>query len=182
MIIIGFAGKKKSGKDTVAKILSTRLIEKGYSCERIAFADALKEDVSKMCEVTPAFIDAHKDNFRLILQGYGTDYRREVCGYDYWIKRWALSMRMLPDNDKLVVFVPDIRFKNELDIIVDIGGFVIKVLRNQSADYVVKDTHSSETELDHINMDYHIRNDGPIQDLDLIVDDLLLTLQKKKII
>lgn len=65
MYTIGLSGKKKSGKSTVAN-----MIENCYpvgSVVKLAFADALKQEVARACMVSLEYIETHKDNFRLIL-------------------------------------------------------------------------------------------------------------------
>lgn len=178
MILIGISGKKKSGKDTVADILATKL---GLSFEKFAFAGPLKQEVAKACGVTVAYIEEHKTHFRPILQWWGTEFRRRLHGENYWIEKW---LKQLADTDVNVVFTTDVRFKNEADVIHDAGGFLVRVSRNHTADVMPDlDVHASETELDFYgHFDYQIRNDLSVKSLELCVDDLVLTLKRKGLV
>ena len=171
MTIIGIAGKKRSGKDTVCQYI--KQLYGNNRVGRIAFADALKDEVARACNVTTEYIDQNKDHFRLILQGWGTDFRRMLGGEDYWINRLLLQLR---DTAYNIVVIPDVRFINEAEFIRKIGGYVIRVNR---MDGHTTDTHASETQLDRYHFDYTIQNDGTLQDLLQSTKSMLTTLNRK---
>ena len=156
MHVLGLTGKKKAGKDTVTQFIMKSMPHKNIV--RVGFADALKLEVARACCVTVDEINKHKDNFRLILQGWGTDFRRKLYGEDYWITRWERHVLGLPD-DVYMVIVPDIRFHNEAKTIQDIGGKICLVDRPTTD----TDTHESETTL--IPYDYRIVNDKDLGSL-----------------
>lgn len=190
MILIGIAGKKRSGKDTVADFL----IEKFYPNQviKLGFADEVKTIVARMVQsVDPRFltaptrevqkyIEANKQLFRPLLQWTGTDYFRTVFGEDIWIKKFAQKILNLGDSTQIAI-VTDIRFLNEVNFIKDAGGFLLKVSRNASATIGQStDEHISETQLDsYRDFDYTIRNDLSLKSLDLCVDDLVKALKNK---
>jgi len=177
MIVIGLAGKKKSGKSTVANYIKSLAPNRVHI---ISYADALKQDVATMCDVTLEFIEQNKDDFRLILQGYGTDYRRKHCGDDYWIKRALMRVFDISNNHpNAIVIIPDVRFPNEAQTIHMINGFLFHVNRDTGLD---KDEHQSEKSLDTYDV-YHgiINNNGTLESLQQSVRNLLQTKIKLKL-
>lgn len=180
MLIIGISGKKRSGKDTVAGLLMAKLNRR---CEKFNFADPLKAEVCWNYRVSREYLEEHKENFRLILQGHGTDYRRRLFGDTYWIVQWIGAASKLDREGTEILFTTDVRFKNEATTIKHNGGILIRVSRNESADIVDNDKHSSETELDNYNgFDYVIRNDNSLKMLEIEVTNLLEQLKKQRII
>ena len=101
MIIIALAGKKHTGKNTIAKLIATQVAGKTVE---LAFADSLKQEVAKACSVTVPYIEEHKDNFRKILQGWGTDFRRNLFNKNYWIDKFDAEL-WKQDADVVVVDV-----------------------------------------------------------------------------
>ncbi len=155
MVIIGISGKKCSGKTTLAKVIA----ELKSDTVIINFADALKEEVAEACKVTVEHIESNKKDFRTILQWYGTDFRRKQDN-EYWLKRWMNKCLKTIPEPKLVI-AADVRFKNEADLIKQIGGIVIRVNRVST----VVDNHPSETELDDYPFDLVISNNGTLDEL-----------------
>jgi phosphomevalonate kinase len=159
MNIIGISGKKKSGKDTVATLLAARI---GKSAVRYHFADALKQEVALMYGVTVDYLESHKDNFRLILQGHGTDYRRQLYGHDYWIRKMDAAAEQFQRVGKQVLIIPDVRFLNEAEWVRKQGGSVIRINRWYDD---TTDKHPSEVELDNYKFDHVIENNGTLKEL-----------------
>ncbi len=160
-MVIGISGKKRSGKDTVAEIImATHSNSVKYS-----FAAPLKAQVAMACNVSLDFIDKNKDNFRLILQGWGTDFRRKLYGENYWIDKTDDAISRFGNFKHIIL--PDVRFENEYDYVKSKGGIVIRVNRtrdeNNCKPYV--DNHSSEISLDNFKFDYTIDNNGTIEEL-----------------
>lgn len=162
MIIISLSGKKQSGKTTVATILKSELEKTNPDIPVyiLSWADALKEEVCKACGVSLEFLEKNKPNFRLILQGWGTEFRRDLCNPDYWVER--LFQKLVKFPDKCFIIIPDTRFKNEYDKLKYVGARLYKVVRET----YLEDIHSSETELDEIKeWDLLIRNETSVEDL-----------------
>lgn len=174
--LIGLAGKKGSGKDTVGRILAEHC---GY--RRQAFADALKREVVHTIlrasttlweRHTPRtlleYIEAHKHDLldsptgwpRQLLQAWGT-MRRDLCGEDYWIRELSLEPG---------VVVTDVRHQNEVTAIRVAGGVIWWVERPALADGA--DTHLSEQQVTDLDADCVVLNAGTLADLEQIVRDL----------
>jgi hypothetical protein len=108
-----------------------------------------------------AFIDAHKHDapdteygwIRPLLQFWGTEYRRNLCGDDYWTRQLQLAPG---------VVVSDCRFPNEVQAIHKAGG---KVWRVERRGYT-GDDHASERFIDSLPADLFVLNDGSVDDLE----------------
>lgn len=138
--VVGFAG---SGKGTIGDILI-----KDHQFVRLSFADALKDAVSvifgwdrQMLEgdtkesrewrekVDPWWSDkfGYQVTPRLMMQKMGTEAGRNVFNDEIWIHTVA---RRLKDYENVVI--PDVRFKNEIDFIINNGGFIVQVTRGKN--------------------------------------------------
>lgn len=159
MKVVAFTGLKQSGKDTAAE--QFKLMHLPARTKQINFADALKQEVAAACGVTIAYINEHKDCFRLILQGWGTDFRRRLHGDSYWILKWIKAVSALPEPLPSYLLCSDVRFLNEADVVRQLSGTIIRVVRP----VIVSDGHASEVEQESIIADYTIMNDGSIEDL-----------------
>jgi hypothetical protein len=201
---IGITGVKRSGKDSIAGYLLAHL----PNSQRVAFGDFLKTEaalslasdyfftkklkVSSREELDIIFnnyysemhsdeIDertglAVKENYRLLLQWWGTDYRRNMFSKDYWISRLVEHVETIKTEETTYVIVPDVRFINEAEFIIKNDGLVIKVERPSDAP---KDSHVSETELDHIEVSTTIGNSGTLADLEQQVVEFIEKYQLK---
>ena len=166
-LIIGVSGKKGAGKDTVATIIQSL-----YPCTfgRIGFATALKQEVAMATGRSVEFIERNKQNFRLILQGWGTDYRRKLCGENYWVNVMEKAIQHMSRCD--IILIPDVRFQNEYDFVKRACGMLIRVNRTG----LVSDTHKSETELDNNTFDFTITNDDTLESLVEQVKQIKITI------
>lgn len=170
--IIGLAGVKQSGKDTVAKTLVDE-----YGFVRLAFADAIRQaayeldpilDVSdygdhldRLQDVVDSIgWDRAKNEWpeiRRILQVLGTESIRALQD-DFWIS--VVTRQIQPDKNYVIT---DVRYPNEIDAILELGGEVFKVKRGAVAQS--GDLHPSETAL----LDYdlpEIDNNGTLTELE----------------
>lgn len=172
--MIGFAGKKRSGKDTCADLLVRK-----HGFTKTSFAEPLKE----ACRALFLFNDSQlygdlKEESdprwgaspREILQYVGTDLLRKQTlmpelGEDIFIRNLLLRA----ESTKLVV--ADVRFANEAQAIQKAGGIVIRIERPGVED---GDTHESE-KLD-FQTDRTIYNDGSLEDLYAKVEEILNSL------
>ena len=167
MKIIGISGKKQSGKTTAVEDLYNRARRQfnwdGWDIEVINFASSLKAVVNGFW-IEPVLgrqlrwdeWDNEKTKntkhpcgltYRELLQEIGTTQWRKLWP-DIWIENWK---SLLPTkNDRIsVVLVPDVRFPNEVKCIQDLGGVVIRLLRNP-----YNDKHESETALNWLDGEY----------------------------
>lgn len=130
--IIGIAGRKRHGKNTVADIL---VAERGFTI--VSLAEPLYEMLYRLNpqvgnSTVQAIVDAHgwdqaKDwhpEIRRLLQVLGTECVREVIGEYTWANHWAKRARK-PAR----VVCPDVRFPSDAYKIASVGGVVIEVVR-----------------------------------------------------
>jgi energy-coupling factor transporter ATP-binding protein EcfA2 len=150
--LIGLSGKRGSGKDTVARLLQQLQPERHWQI--MSFGDAIKAVCATLAgeETTPYYSQRGKaemlpDFGRTrgeMLQQVGAALRS--WDYEIWVK--AFFARLPADQ---FILVPDVRFPNEAQPILDRGGLMLRVegdpLRQQG-DGTRDDTHPSETVMD----------------------------------
>ena len=164
-MIIGFAGKKESGKSTAAEAL----LRRGF--RRYSFARPIKRMVRLLlrdCGLDQeqlAFHEHHKEDlipslgvsFRQLCQTLGTEWGRACVHPDLWV---------IAANEYLTGFgdyvVDDVRFENEATLIRQSGGLIIHVRRPGLAD---DDAHASESGIAWHPVDAVIDNDGDVEQL-----------------
>ena len=159
-ILLGISGKKRSGKTTFAESLRDTYPNRVHI---VSFADALKDEVCQACGITRDFLEQNKADFRLILQGWGTDFRRKHCGDSYWIQRWMQRVGdIIMQTPSPIIVTPDVRFLNERRAVMYIKGMMVRIERPTCDN---EDTHASETELDNPKFQWHatIHNDGTLE-------------------
>lgn len=164
--IIAFTGKRGSGKDTAAEVLT----DIGYV--NVKFAGALKAMLKTLLEYAGADEDMADrmiegdlketptdflggNTPRHAMQSLGVAFGRECMGDNFWVDILDKKIQAL---DKVVV--TDVRFENELELIRKHGGLSLRIER-KTADEVV-DGHSSETGVDSLDVDMAVSNNRNI--------------------
>jgi len=202
--LIGISGKIASGKDTFAELLATELTGK---VERHALADNLRliiEIISGISMTTThkinepfsneirnysqdqknIIIDKYNKTIGETLQLVGTELFRDGYDVDIWVKSLFSSKLEEKLNEGKIIVIPDVRFINEADYILQKGGYLIrlegdpiKIRENSSRNQ----NHISETNLDNYDK-FHkiIYNNKDIQNLKNIVNDLIFELELNK--
>lgn len=160
--LIFLSGKKRSGKDTLAKLL-----HREYGYRRVAFADALKDEVADKWGLQRMDFDADDlkeqkpPGFaytrRQLLQMHGRE-RRQIDP-EYWTRRARQSINaMIQQGEKVVV--TDARFANELSS--SNNEFCTKDIlkvRIERPALQMQDTDISETALDNWPFDRILVNE-----------------------
>jgi len=130
-----------------------------------------------------------KEKDSILLQFWGTDYRRNNFGQDYWVNRTmeAIYADWLVDNSIKYAIIPDTRFKNEYAAARFMGGTYIEVQRYDVTSIIPDEItytryidperdpfHPSECELDDVAQDFLITaKTGDIQSLYMQVDYII---------
>jgi hypothetical protein len=130
--IVGLCGYARSGKDTLAKALTSR----GW--ERVAFADALKADLEKALGKPFAGMTAgEKEHWRPLMVEYGRARRAQHS--QYWIIHAAahIAAHLAPAHP---VVITDVRYRNEAEWIHEQGGLVVRLLRGVPANEEEEDS------------------------------------------
>lgn len=131
--LIGITGFATSGKDTFFKYASSILSKDKLNSRRVAFADALKSELDpllmKNLNISSFTSDKEeKELIRPLLVTYGTYLRRKLDP-DCWIKSIKSDVSSYLSNGD-VVFITDIRFKNEAYWVKSEGGCLINIERS----------------------------------------------------
>ena len=167
-MLIGFSGKKGSGKSFFADYLvNNKLFIK------LSFASPLKEitkilfnlsdedvkDPIKKELINPKFNASPRE----LMQWLGTDIMREEFNkkFNYsgsiWIDSVKDKVKTLLDNNKDVV-IDDVRFQNEVDMIHSLGGIVIN-LHNDLDNTLNNSTSNHSSENQKLTFNYEFVND-----------------------
>lgn len=167
-MLIGFSGKKGSGKSYFADYLvNNKLFIK------LSFASPLKEitkilfnlsdedvkDPIKKELINPKFNASPRE----LMQWLGTDIMREEFNkkFNYsgsiWIDNVKDKVKTLLEDNKDVV-IDDVRFQNEVDMIHSLGGIVIN-LRNDLDNTLTNSTSTHSSENQKLTFNYEFVND-----------------------
>jgi hypothetical protein len=175
-MLIGLGFQARVGKDQVAYHL---VMNHGFT--RVAFADLLKEACKVIFGLTHEQVFGNDkesvDPFwgvspRHILQTVGTECLRKGFSDDVWVK--ALERKIM-QNPNTNFVVSDVRFKNEAEMVLRLGGKLFKVERPGHSELTHTTMfHLSETQLSNfVDWTGTIVNNGTLQDLYNKVDELL---------
>lgn len=139
-MIIGICGLIGSGKGSVGDIL----VEQGY--KKVSFADKLKDGVATIFGYDRSMLEGDTDESRswreqpdefwtketgrtitprIVLQEFGTDCMRDGYYDGVWVS--LLKQHILENPGDYVI--PDVRFRNEQDMIRELGGEIWRVQR-----------------------------------------------------
>ena len=160
--IIAFMGKKESGKTLAADRLVTK-----FGFKKVNFKDALiaevKEkfpetlnlikDTKRKKNIDELFEKPYPEIIRKILQEYGTEVVRSEKP-NHWVLKWKQAVDWVDGNS---IVVDDIRYENEYNVVKELGGTVVRILRHN---HVIQDKHSSENSADNLKADIEINNVG----------------------
>ncbi len=162
--LIGFVGHARNGKSTCAM----KLVGMGWHLEPLA--GPIKEMLINL-GVPPSHVwGGDKEvpmpllcgmTARHAMQTLGTEWGRDLIGENIWLNAWKLKVNKHLSQRRMVV-VDDVRFPNESKAIKDMGGFIIRVLRNEPDS---SDDHSSEVLIDSIKYDHILTNFGSVEEL-----------------
>ena len=204
--IIGLIGFIGAGKGTVADILREH---HGFHTD--SFAATLKDAVAPVFGWPRDMLEGDtpesrefrekpddfwceklcRDDFtpRLALQLVGTDVFRNNFHRDTWI--YSMERRLLETHSNVVI--SDVRFQNEISLIHDLGGAIIRVRRGPEPEWFAhavkanagntrsrtimqndySHVHASEWGWAGADPDYIIDNDSDLDSLNIKVEEIL---------
>jgi hypothetical protein len=169
MILIGLAGNKRSGKDTFYNYVKHNINQDVIS---FSFAKPVKDICNILFSLSDEQLYGHEKEVvdkryglsaRTMMQRLGTELFRDKFsdvfpelnyGSKVWVKVLENKLKKYVNTDQ-VIFVTDVRFKDEMDLITKYNGINIKIVREGKKS---TDTHSSENDLNDKTFDYTIEN------------------------
>lgn len=173
--LIGLGGKYRAGKDVVADHLvdshgfrkigmSDILAEALYALNPVVVLDESGQYVryQELHDVV-GYVAAKEmsSEVRRLLQVLGTEVGRQLLGEDVWVE--AIGQRIKSSSEPVVV--TGIRFFNELDMIRQLGGVSVFIIRPGLQQEATTAQHASETTLEEHNFNLVVLNTGSIEDL-----------------
>lgn len=183
-ILIGLTGRAGCGKDTVAEHL-----EADYGFSTMSFAGPLKKTAATLFNLPDLYFHNRElkekpledwDGLspRHILQMLGTEAVRNTFGENFWIKRWLNEYSGVSIYSNVVV--TDVRFNNEAQIIRDLGGIIVHIVRpgDRSLD-LAAGKHASEVGIKLYPNDITMRNEGTLGNLSAKVDAMFTEVKAK---
>jgi hypothetical protein len=160
-VIIGVAGRARSGKDTVASLFSK-------THRVVRFAQPIKDAVKALYGWSD--IETEADIKDVVDPSWGISPRsamihvaqstRLFVANDFFVKRLFDSW----EGDAIVI--PDVRYKHEVDAIHARGGITIKITREGIH------KHDIEFTVDELETTYNITNNGTLDGLRRQIDSL----------
>lgn len=170
LVLVGIAGRAGSGKSAAAEYLC-----RAYDFEPVAFAGAIKDLLADLLTSRGAeYAHLHEPalktrpiaqmaglSARQLMQSLG-DWGRSLHP-DWWVQQLAHHIGMAeapalrtPVHDRIVV--SDVRYDNEAHWIIDQGGVIIRLHRDQAGP---AEAHSSEQCVDGLPVHVDLVNNGP---------------------
>lgn len=199
--IIGISGHAGSGKDTIADYLTTTYLDTYVE----AFAAPLKRACATAFGIPlgdfsdPVGKELSTANWalspRMIAQFVGTELFRDsmwkiLAGdvNDFWVRRmkYLLLGNIATDEGGIyspedTIIIPDVRFQNEYNFIINAGGIVLHVSRAGMEGEVGIAYHKSEVAVKQLVKDtthsYNILNNGSLEDLYETVEHILTAVK-----
>jgi hypothetical protein len=167
MKIILFSGHAMSGKDQSALFLKEIMEQDSKKVLITHYADLLKY----ICKTFFHWNGIKDDIGRSTLQRVGTDIIRKQ-NPDYWVSFISEFLKLFYDEWDYVL-IPDCRFPNEIQKMIDDGWdvFSVRLTRTDFKNSLTEEqrNHPSETALDNYQFDYYI---DTISDLNVLKDKL----------
>ena len=160
MRYIGITGNKGSGKTTAARALEI-ICQPSFA---IGIGDLVIQEVSLAINKKPQFILDNKEKFRLLLQAWAHEYRRQLYGEDYWLNKLEHAIHSAGEFKSFTtVIIPGIRMIRDVTWLKNKQGILIKMWRSYDA---TEDMHVTERELSMLKADHDVQNFGTLNELE----------------
>ena len=194
-LVVYIGHKRRTGKDTFAKLLAESLKEDGVTTETVAFTDSLKDHLSHLTDLTPEEMDIEKNNNtwfkclrRKTLVFLGKVFKtpivlinRELL-INYGKGALAVHGSLLINHTRKryeaskadVFIITDFRLPDEYFT----DGITVKVVRNKK-DLDVSDRSYTEIALEALRFNHIVYNYGSLYDLDIEAHMLKSTIMSR---
>lgn len=200
-MIIGLTGKRLSGKDTAGAYLVdrhgfTRIGNADKMKDGVAALFGItREQVDEFKRIGDDGLPTVTVDLQIettmtqytftwveFLQRFGTEMGRKVWGWDFWVDMALPNRQGHRDEDGVWnsyyntdIVVTDVRFENEAQRILDLGGTIVELQRPSAVDKS-HDDHESEAGLSPDLVEYVIENNSTLeslyQDLDAVLENI----------
>ena len=159
MTLVGLVGRARSGKDTVAGLLGLPILK---------LAQPVKDAVRVLYGWTDHHIEGNlKDvpdpRFNITPRSamiHLTDVMKKRHGLDFF------SKRLLDIWDGTSAVITDVRYQEDIVVLRQKGAVLVRIERPGCSD------HPHEDGLAAMKVDYVIRNDGSIPELNMVLNSL----------
>lgn len=168
-MLVAMTGQKRSGKNTVAEVLTN------FGFEEVSFAGTLKGMIRLLLtnaglsedEAEEHINGSKKEEPLIVLQGKSCRYAMQKLGTEWrdFLGKdlWTDIVRLKVQKTDFVV-ITDMRFLHEERFVDDYDGWKIRVLRyGQPA--ISADSHPSEQEMASIQENITVYNSGSLADV-----------------
>ena len=169
MHLIGLTGYAGTGKDSVREILET-----DHEFCGLAFAEPIRAMLVELFssngigsewiyerELKEQVIPELGVSYRHMAQTLGTEWGRNLQP-DFWLRIAQSYLLDLEEQGHTHFVISDVRFCNEAEWVRKNGGVIWRIDRPGVAPVR---PHASEAEIEHIEADWTLRNDGGLDDL-----------------
>lgn len=206
ILLYAMSGKMGAGKDTIGDLIKEDLENSGHKVSTFSYSTPMKQEITDIIECMNSLesnmtiakiaekfnanieeivklkrllggdsIYERTDASRLAIQFWGTGVRRKQ-NPNYWINK-LIQLILDETNKGNSVFISDVRFENEADSILDLGGKVIRlevdekirIERIETRDGLTPSethlNHLSETALDNYNFEIVFDGAKPIEEI-----------------
>lgn len=183
MILLGIAGEKSSGKDTLSNIIVDK-----FGWISLKFADPLKNMLRTLFrtagipeDIIERMIEGDlKEVPHDVLCGKTPRYAMQILGTEFrdhlspvlWTNIIENKIKQLDIEGEIGVVISDVRFPHEVDFIHKNNGYVVRVKR-PSRNNNEFSNHISEQLINTLDVDETILNDTTIDELTLKAIKLL---------
>jgi len=186
-MIVAVSGKARSGKNTFADFLAVEMYNRTrHVFTLMAYADELKNRLQKDFDLSweqlwgsdkeledkryPKGLDGITLNScwtaREMMQHYGNLMR--WFHSNFWVEKLFDVIDAKYDD----VIITDVRFPNEVDPVLERGGYHVRINRVNTEE-VHGSLHASETSLDApYKVDFVVTNSGTLEDLKKLAGDI----------
>lgn len=156
--ILGLCGKRRSGKDLLARRLSLRFDD----VQIMKFASTLKGLTFCTTSNINAFTPSVDDDMRRMLQIFGsTIMRNHRNGVRAFVDMVDAALGA-PDAQKVII--TDVRYPHEAEWIRSLGGVVVKIVTNNGNNASDLDKHASEQRISEVRADLEITSSDALTD------------------
>ena len=166
--MIGITGKAGSGKDYTYRKLVEAFPTRKFANHK--FSDLVKWDIEDAIAnndwepLEHLWRKPYSPEVRALLQWWGTDLRRRES-QDYWVNKMHAQMMDAISMGTIRV-VTDVRYANEVKLILDLGGLIIRTYAEKDVrakrlnmtreELDLMSRHESEQEMPPSWVDHHV--------------------------